>query len=411
MTGERPGRVRLTGRGWGILAGAVVLGVAAYVAGVHELLLAACFAGLLVLAALALVILGRPGVDVRRDVVPPYPMTGMPLRVTLTLRPPSGRPAPRGLWREYVPWDEVGGELPPPDKSRTQVLRYETVPPMRGPARLGAVSLRVTDPFGLATNTRTAGTETSVTVLPFLAALDDSGFEVSAGEGVTRLRDNRVSPSDDDLSTREYRRGDPMRRVHWRASAHHGELMVRQEEQHSVPEARLVLETRREWHVPAMLPPSADRPESDAFEWCVSMLGSAAVHLTRLGYRIATFETAGERQLTDPLPDEELAPGSAFLTALATVQLTEAYDLHEIPAASSDAQGPLVAVVGSVDVALARWLRAVRGRGRVGLVFAAGPVEPQAEELLSGPGWSVRAVDPADDLGAVWVGTRELSRV
>jgi uncharacterized protein (DUF58 family) len=387
-----------------------VLAIVAYAAGVHELLLAACFAGLLVIAALVLVILGRPGVEVRREVVPPYPMTRMPVRVTLTLTPSAGRPAPRGLWRELVPWDEVGGELPAPGKGRTQSLRYETYPPMRGLSSLGPLWLRVTDPFGLATNTRRAGEETPVTVLPFLAALDDAGFDVAAGEGVTRLRDTRVSPSDDDLSTREYRRGDPMRRVHWRASAHHGELMVRQEEQHSVPEARLVLETRRTAHLPAMLPPSADRPESDGFEWSVSMLGSAAVHLTRLGYRVAAYETAGERQLTDPLPDEELAPGSAFLTALATVQLTDDDALGELPSAS-DAPGPLVAVVGTVDVALARWLRAARGRARVATVFAAGPVDPDAEELLNGPGWSLRVVDPADDLGAVWVGRREQSRV
>ena len=44
--------------------------------------------------------------------------------------------------------------------------------------------------------------------------------------------------------TREYRHGDPMRRVHWAATARHGQLMVRQEESVTTPEATIVLDSR-----------------------------------------------------------------------------------------------------------------------------------------------------------------------
>ena len=44
--------------------------------------------------------------------------------------------------------------------------------------------------------------------------------------------------------TREYRHGDPMRRVHWAATARHGELMVRQEESVTTPEATIILDQR-----------------------------------------------------------------------------------------------------------------------------------------------------------------------
>jgi uncharacterized protein (DUF58 family) len=409
MTAGRPGRVRLTGRGWGILAGAGVLAASAYVAGVHELLLAACFAALLVVLALGLVIVARPGVGVRRDIVPSTPMARSPMLVTLSLAPAGSRPAPRGLWRELVPWDEVGGELPAPSSRGPQTLRYATVPPLRGAATIGPLVLRVSDPFGIASNTRASGDAASVTVLPFLAGLDESGLEVASGEGITRLRDNRVTPSDDDLSTRQYRRGDPLRRVHWRASARHGELMVRQEDQHSVPEARLVLETRRTAHTPAMLPPAPDRAESDTFEWSVSMLGSVAVHLTRLGYRLSVLETA-ERQLPDP-GEVELAPGSPFLAGLATVRLLDGEG--GLPGTGpADATGPLVAVVGAIDVPLARWLREVRGAARVATVFASGPIDDAAHDLLAGPGWTLRPVEPTDDFGSAWIGAaKEPSRV
>ena len=44
--------------------------------------------------------------------------------------------------------------------------------------------------------------------------------------------------------TREYRHGDPMRRVHWAATARHGSLMVRQEESVTTPEATIILDQR-----------------------------------------------------------------------------------------------------------------------------------------------------------------------
>ena len=61
--------------------------------------------------------------------------------------------------------------------------------------------------------------------------------------------DNRprafAAGSAEDVTVREYRRGDDLRRVHWRSSARAGELMVRREEQPWQSRATLFLDNRR----------------------------------------------------------------------------------------------------------------------------------------------------------------------
>ena len=50
-----------------------------------------------------------------------------------------------------------------------------------------------------------------------------------------------------------------MRRIHWRATAHRDELMVRQEEQESTPEATVVLDRGvLRWSPEALRAPGAD---------------------------------------------------------------------------------------------------------------------------------------------------------
>ena len=79
---------------------------------------------------------------------------------------------------------------------------------------------------------------------PAAVELPVTGLAGARGhDGVTATR-IRANPSDDDVMTREYRHGDPMRRVHWAATARHGELMVRQEESVTTPEATIILDQR-----------------------------------------------------------------------------------------------------------------------------------------------------------------------
>jgi uncharacterized protein (DUF58 family) len=108
----------------------------------------------------------------------------------------------------------------------------------RGIRRIGPLSVVTTDPFGFARRA-TVGA---------LAAHDRArdrrlGARDLPGDagGSTRSVTDQLGQGADNLVP-HYMPGDSMRRIHWRASAHRDELMVRQEEQETTPEAVVVLD-------------------------------------------------------------------------------------------------------------------------------------------------------------------------
>ena len=81
-----------------------------------------------------------------------------------------------------------------------------------------------------------------------------------------------------------------MRRIHWRASAHRDELMVRQEEQETTPEAVVVLDRGApRWAAEAMGAPGAD----PGFEAAVTTCVSAVARLVLDGYSVEVIDSDG----------------------------------------------------------------------------------------------------------------------
>ena len=114
----------------------------------------------------------------------------------------------------------------------------------RGQFTIGPVTAEFTDPFGLSLHRHSIDDGDTLTVTPAAVELPATGLAGARGnDGITATR-TRANPSDDDVMTREYRHGDPMRRVHWPATARHGALMVRQEESVTTPEATIILDQR-----------------------------------------------------------------------------------------------------------------------------------------------------------------------
>ena len=110
-----------------------------------------------------------------------------------------------------------------------------------------------------------------------------------------------VGVGDDDVIARVYLPGDAMKRLHWKATAHRGELMVRQEEQQINPRAGVFLDceprtqgtardSKRLWEY------------SPTFEWGIVAAASIVHHLARNGYVVA-FKTSS------PAIDREIADG------------------------------------------------------------------------------------------------------
>lgn len=388
------------------MGGALCL-VLAYPLGRVELLVVAGFALLLSLGGLLAVRLRRPKLEVIRLFSPPVVAAGGTAEVTLRVRNAGSVTTPALRWNDAIPWDErqEAHELDPirigSAAARTAVLGYALHPRRRGLFPIGPLVVEYTDPFGMARTITARGDVDRLTVVPAVSALPGGGPLLIDGDGAAQLIQRRAVGNDDDLTTREYRSGDALRRVHWRASARHGDLMVRQEEHRSHPDARIVVDTRLTGY-PDAFPDSENwppAPRSEAFEWAVRMLASLAVHLDASGFRVDIVESAGEQveQIGERWEGGQRV--ESFLTSLAALRLLDRH--HELPTVAADAAGPTFAVLANPDADVVEWLLRMRRPGQTGAVFALA-MRPDAREALVDAGWLVVDVEPFDDISDAW---------
>ena len=287
----------LTPRGWGLMLAGLAALVMAQVMGRRDVLVLAVFLLTLpLLSALALRLV-KPVFDVERSFSSATVETGIPVTVVLTLRTP--RPVREtATMREELPLrfgDSPVFRFPArftaPDGASS--YEYQLRSARRGLFPIGPVTAEFQDLFGLARRRHTLGTTDSLVVSPAPQVLPRTPLGGPRGTEGSVSSPRRGSPSEDDASTREYRSGDPMRRVHWAATARHGELMVRQEEPVTSPGATLLIDAREGcyaggvtstlWMEPAG---SNGLYTSEAFEWAVTAAVSTAAHLVESGYSL-----------------------------------------------------------------------------------------------------------------------------
>ncbi len=287
---------RPTARGWALFWVGVVALVASATLGRTDVLVVGIFLTVLPLAAMISVTIDRPRLSVTRSFHPDVVAVGEKTTIVTTARNESTRPSPAAGWRESAP-DAVGvaGGQPLPRLGAHQatgshgrdtvVLRQEVQPAHRGSHPVGPLIVSRNDPFGLAYAEYALGQPRQLLVTPRVSALPRSDLDIARSEGNEHELLRHSIPSADELIAREYRPGDPLRRVHWRATARHDKLMVRQEERRSDPEAWLLADTR-----------AAAVPDAE-FETLVDLVASVGVHLLDEGFVVSVVET-GLRQLT-----------------------------------------------------------------------------------------------------------------
>jgi uncharacterized protein (DUF58 family) len=282
-------------------------------------------------------------------------------------------------------------------------LGYSLRPTLRGVYDIGPLDVDYSDPFGLATTRVEVGVSQSLYVIPQVVPLGETTSVSISGEGNARLIQHMAVGNDDDLMTREYRTGDALRRVHWRASARHGELMVRQEEQRSFPEARLLIDTRMDGYGG----PIAEFGISDTgftwFEWSVSMIASLGVHLHHAGFRVQVLET-GSRQIAS-LGDADSGSGQdlEFLLSLAGVRLAEPREfVGDDDDAAHGTIGPIFAVVAAPQDETLRWMINQRRPYEAGVVFVVETGDAGVWSAFAEAGWTCIPVRDTDDPALAW---------
>lgn len=212
--------------GRALLVVCVVAWIAAWQLGWLEMAVVAA-ACLLLLVVAALFMLGRADLTVSTVVEPPRVTVGDPLTGELVVRNTARAPLMSTSLEFPIGTGGVVYDLPLllPGREHTEMFVVPTQ--RRGVIEVGPVSTVRGDPLGLFRRVQEWTDRTEVFVHPRVVALEPFGTGLIRDlEGTTA---QNVSMSDLAFhALREYTPGDDLRHVHWRSSARHGQLLVRQ---------------------------------------------------------------------------------------------------------------------------------------------------------------------------------------
>jgi uncharacterized protein (DUF58 family) len=237
---------------WFVVAGVFI--AAAFVVQAPYVAYAVYAFGLLVAVAWASSRAWVAGLEAERSVDRTVVQQGESVDVRLTVTNHRGWP---------IPWVYVEDLLPPgfPIQGahrrlavlmpgRSLDFHYELTCPRRGYHRIGPVLMESGDLFGLQRRFRTGRQRAYVSVLPTVAYIETFNVAARRPQGPVKVS-NRVYEDPTRITgLREYVPGDPMSRIHWKASARTGELFVKQNEPANVLGATLLLDLHDDSYVP-----------------------------------------------------------------------------------------------------------------------------------------------------------------
>lgn len=341
-----------------------------------------------------------------RSVRPDAVHAGDESAVAVTVRDLDGRPLPMHHWRdgrpaglEATPWHSAQVTAIGPDAA---TLRYGVRPARRGVYELGPLRIHRLDPLGLARIETVVGETAPLLVPPRVTPLDDSPLDRSAADGSELVLLRRAAPSVDEVSARDYERGDPLRRVNWRASAKRGRLMVREEEQRSDPRSWIVLDTMGERRRAG--------EEEAAFELALELVASLGAHAIGRGFAVGVVETG-----TAQLDGEELGAGVGYAAAEGERRLTT--QLAAVAPGRNPGRGlealtevlrrathaaPVFAVLASGEGARRQELAGIGGLGEPAVAFLLGADAVGARAELEPRGWGCVVVEPTMTVVEAW---------
>jgi hypothetical protein len=394
----------LTVRGRAFLAAGVTAIVCAIVLGQPQLTRVGVLVAVLPLLAAVLIGRSRYRLSLVRTVSPQLVTAGSPARVTLALTNEGRTPSGVLMLEDHVPY--VLGTRPRfvlegIGTGWRREVTYQIRSDVRGQFDIGPMTVRVSDPFGLVELGRSFRTTVPITVIPRTVPLP----QVPLGGAWTGSGDNRprafASGSAEDVTVRDYRQGDDLRRVHWRSSARVVELMVRREEQPWQSRATLFLDNRGRSH--------RGQGIASSLEAAVSATASIAVHLSQRGFTVRLVTATGD----DPnaawhFRDAELNTGP-LLESLAVVQAVDQSWLETSWLADPHNGGLLVAVTGAVGDLDTPVFRRMLHHSMPALAvcldveaWGGRPGEGPATPLLTSQGWRAVTLGPRDRLATCW---------
>jgi uncharacterized protein (DUF58 family) len=399
----------LTLRGRAFVSAGITAVVCGLLFSLDDLSRVGVFLAALPVVAALVVTRGRHRLALVRSVSPHRIGVGQSAEVSLHLRNEGRGPTGLLLLEEQVPYSLgtrprfVIDRMPP---TWERQVSYRVRSEVRGRFVLGPVTVRAADPFGLVELDRAFRSTATVTVTPRVVTLPVIGLSGSwTGSGDNRPRDF-AGGSAEDVTVREYRRGDDLRRVHWRSSAHAGELMVRREEQPWQSRATVFIDNRAHVHRGA--------GAASSLEYAVSAAASIVAHLVQRGFRTRLLSAGGtalgEGWHDQGSPSGEVGP---LLDALAVLQPEPGQRLESVGPDETHARGLVVAIFGDLaatDQAVVNRLRH-QSPSAIALVLDVDrwsratrhpPGELPVLRTLAASGWRAVSAGPQDSLPSKW---------
>lgn len=401
----------LTTRGRAFLAAGITISICAFVAGFDALLRVGVLAIALPVLTAFFVSRARYRLMASRYIAPTRISAGQPATVTLALANDGAMPMGLLLLEDQVPYvlgtrarfilDHAGPRW-------REEVRYAVRSEVRGRYDIGPLTIRVSDPFGLIELVRSFHNTASLVVIPQVYPLPSIGISGDwTGAGENRPRAFAIG-SAEDVTVREYRHGDDLRRVHWRSTAKTGDLMVRREEQPWQSRATVLLDSRATAHRGSGL--------ASSLEWSISTAGSVAVHLTQAGFSVRLVtdrhdveahawhdKTTKDAEQSGPILDE-----LAVMTHSTNTSLTEAVD------AVVGSPGLVIAILGELTSSDITELSRISTLGMPVLAIVLetdrwGPTVAQStgraaqvSAALSGNSWCVTTARPEQSPPVIW---------
>ena len=290
---------------------------------------------------------------------------------------------------------------------RTTTLQYLVKTEHRGRYPLGPMHVRVADPIGMVDLDHALPSAASILVTPRTEPLPRIALTGRwAGAGDNRTRD-LLGGGSPDVSIREYRLGDDLRRIHWPSSARVDQLMVRREEQEWQSRCTLLIDNRRISH--------RGYGVDSSMETAVRAAASIMRNLVALDFEVRLVSATGHSSAHGWHQAAHGATLPEQLERLALMRMTRTERLSTGWVDESHHGGMLLAVLGHLGEGDRSFLAGLATAGAsahavvldVSTWTPSERREPPATAALRAGGWKATTLERDGSLPAAWM---ELAR-
>ncbi len=275
----------------------------------------------------------------------------------------------------------------PGDGERSWIVR--TFCGQRGRFTLGPATLRSSDPFGIFENSREAKAVEHLVIWPQTVDLPTFAPPIGRLTGGEALQRRTHHITTNVSGVREYYPGDSFNRIHWRSTARHNRLIVKEFELDPSADIWLFLDMDKGVHVGTPSQPQADTTllplwvsrtkveiEPTTEEYGVVVAASIAKHFISKGKSVGLITYGQRREVM--MADRGERQLNKILEALAVVRAQGEIPLAEVLASEGQTFGRNVTVVVITPCVWSDWLSIMRDMARRSLQPVAVVIEAKS---------------------------------